>query len=541
MRTTEIQKGRPVLRCLAALLPATLAVGLGMLLRAQAGWGWAAVPALVAVLATVLAVRLLMACNNEPATVAAVVALASLQAAVAAGLGLCPATGWVWLAVTLVSGVAVWRDWRAGSRHRLEKLRERQAHEIRVAENRIRLAEHERNVLKDERAHEIAKIKLQQQHEIQTMRVEVQRQRLELMASRGVPALPPGVTDALVEDIPYARTAARSCREPVVLGMDADGGAVAVLLKGRHVLVAGATDSGKSGLMKLLALRLAACEDAVLVGIDLKPGAPELSQVRPLLAALAKDAEQARALFIWLECEAARRGALMTSRGIDDWDTEDGPEIFVFVDEAFELQRQGDRVPKGERKMSERTETALAMWRAFGIHLVMATQQPSNRVFGGTTDPRGNLGCRICFRVDERDHARFTFGSDTAWNPLELELPGSFLLRDREHKNPVVCRAEFVKPCLSAEVEQLAGERPDFRVILPPGEGGKTGERLVRLLAEYGALTRAELIEGTGAEWPAIREALRRLQEAGRVQADGERYRLAPEEPVGLTLVKGEG
>jgi S-DNA-T family DNA segregation ATPase FtsK/SpoIIIE len=63
-----------------------------------------------------------------------------------------------------------------------------------------------------------------------------------------------------------------SIRRPVELGVFEDGSPVLVPLAWRHVLIGGATGSGKSGLLNVLLAVLTGCPDVIVWGVDLKAG-----------------------------------------------------------------------------------------------------------------------------------------------------------------------------------------------------------------------------------------------------------------------------
>ncbi|RPE39776.1 FtsK/SpoIIIE family protein [Streptomyces sp. Ag109_O5-1] len=258
--------------------------------------------------------------------------------------------------------------------------------------------------------------------------------------------------DALAGTLPLTETGVTTCREPVLLGADEDGQPIHLTLMYRHTLIAGASDWGKSGIVNLLIKRLNRCLDADLYGIDMKPGAPELGPWEPVMAApVAKTPTQARALLLWLRDECNRRGAIIAELSRKSMAEGKGPvrkwvpgvhgkAIFVFTDELAELVRQ-------DPGLAELYESLLAIARFLAIHFISATQQPSRKVFGGSTDARGNYANRLSTRAGEAGHAPFVFGQGCqakGWRPELLDLPGKFLLQTAELTEPKVYRAEYV-------------------------------------------------------------------------------------------------
>ena len=281
-------------------------------------------------------------------------------------------------------------------------------------------------------------------------------------------------SDALAGTIPYSDDDCTSMADPVRLGVDEHGRAVHIVLLYRHTLIAGASDWGKSGLINLIIKRMSRRADVDIYGLDMKPGAVELGPWEPLMKRLARDVYQARELFDYLDAEAERRGKILAdlsaeslARGgepVRKWiPGVHGNGILFIIDELAELIRQDDALrrqeaeyrkgdPEGfpvEQPLSTRYESALALWRALGMVALAATQQPSRKVFGGSTDARGNYPNRLSTRMGEAGHGPLIFGQGSqtrGWRPELLDLPGKFLIATPELENaePRVCRAEYV-------------------------------------------------------------------------------------------------
>ena len=83
--------------------------------------------------------------------------------------------------------------------------------------------------------------------------------------------------DPLTAVIPYERTSGARFTDPVLLGVDRFLNPVWLEMAYSHTLVAGSSKFGKSTLTRSIAVQLAERPDTVLYGMDLKPGAPELT------------------------------------------------------------------------------------------------------------------------------------------------------------------------------------------------------------------------------------------------------------------------
>lgn len=346
--------------------------------------------------------------------------------------------------------------------------------------------------------------------------------------------------DALAATLDVTDTGVTTCREPVLIGRDEDGEGFLLRLLYRHTLVAGASDWGKSGIVNLIIKRLNRCTDVDLYGIDMKPGAPELGPWRGRMEALAVNAAEAQRLLEWIRGECDRRGAILAELSRKAMAAGEGPvrkwvpgthgsAIFVFTDELAELVRQ-------DKELTELYESLLAIARFLAIHFVSATQQPSRKVFGGSTDARGNYANRLCTRAGEAGHGPLIFGQGCqtkGWRPELLDLPGKFLAQTPEHDTPRVYRAEYVsdtdiaeevgfyysdirdteeQPALTDEpwVESFAPLRyPDGQPV------GDAWPHLYRVLAERGSVTKKELAAAAGVSRDTAMRAIEAWQRHG--------------------------
>lgn len=305
-------------------------------------------------------------------------------------------------------------------------------------------------------------------------------------------------SNVLAGTIPYEEDGGQSMADPVRIGWDEHGQPVNITLLYRHTLIAGASDWGKSGILNLIIKRMVRRGDVDIYGIDMKPGSVELGPWEPLMKRVAKGAEEARELIGWLHGEAARRGRILANlqqealaRGEEPprkWvPGVHGNGILLVTDELAELVRQDEQLQKIEAQlrkmdpesyppepsMTEQYESGLAIWRFLAISVVAATQQPSRKVFGGSTDARGNYSNRISTRMGEAGHAQFIFGQgcqSKGWKPELLDLPGKFLVNSPELENsaPRVCRAEYVTDAdIAADVAPLYAR--NLRMSPAPG------------------------------------------------------------------------
>ncbi|MBI3240956.1 MAG: DNA translocase FtsK [Chloroflexi bacterium] len=163
-----------------------------------------------------------------------------------------------------------------------------------------------------------------------------------------------------------------------------------------HILVAGATGSGKTELMRAMILSLVAANRQAkvqLVLIDPKSrGFGPLGRLPHLIAPPAANVEAASALLTRLAAEMDRRDA----------DNATLPRIVIVVDEVIDLLMTGG-------KPVEAALTRLAQrGREAGIHLILGAQKPSSTLLGPQL--KANLPVRLVGRVGSVEDARVATG-----------------------------------------------------------------------------------------------------------------------------------
>jgi energy-coupling factor transporter ATP-binding protein EcfA2 len=342
--------------------------------------------------------------------------------------------------------------------------------------------------------------------------------------------------DPLSAVVPYQRTSGARFTDPVLLGVDRFLNPVYLDLAYNHTLVAGSSKFGKSTLVRSIAVQLADRPDTVLYGIDLKPGAPELTPMLPLLQDLATTPEQAHALLDWLRRELDERGEILAQAGDQEWDPEKHgrPAIWVIEDELAELVRQGDDGPWKKRPASKKQESLLALMRFAGMHFLSATQQPSRKVFGGTTDARGNYANRLSTRMNDADHRRFIFGNTPGWEPGRLDQPGKFLLQSPVHQVAAPYKGMWLTGDeFRAEVARIGAttvRAPVGKRLVLPVPGASNQDKVRAALVKYGNMTRRELELATGLGEKQVLDAARALRPEVERCEDTQTWRLVPVE-----------
>jgi DNA segregation ATPase FtsK/SpoIIIE, S-DNA-T family len=208
-------------------------------------------------------------------------------------------------------------------------------------------------------------------------------------------------------------------RLPLALGKDVTGGPVVADLAGMpHLLVAGATGTGKSvGLNAMICSILYKMTPAEVRFLMIDPKRLELSVyegIPHLLSPVVTDAKEAAARLRWIVGKMDERYKLLQAkqvRNIEGYNKAVAPEEhlaywIVVIDELADLMM----VSSGEVQASLVRLAQLA--RAIGIHLILATQRPSVDVVTGLI--KANFPTRIAFQMASKVDSRTVLDANGA-------------------------------------------------------------------------------------------------------------------------------
>lgn len=197
----------------------------------------------------------------------------------------------------------------------------------------------------------------------------------------------------------------------IPLGRDVSGGAVvADLHKLPHLLIAGATGSGKSVAMNAIISGLLfnnGPEQIKMVMVDPKRVEfPGYNGIPHLISPVVTDPEEASGALSWLLVEMDERYRKFSEAGVRNiggYNEKVPPEqrlpyIVMLVDELADLMMTSPEVI--EAKLVRLAQMA----RATGIHLVIATQRPSVDVVTGLI--KANFPARLAFAVSSQIDSR---------------------------------------------------------------------------------------------------------------------------------------
>jgi len=239
------------------------------------------------------------------------------------------------------------------------------------------------------------------------------------------------------------------------VGKDIAGKAVVTdIAKMPHLLIAGATGSGKSVCINTLILSIiykATPDEVKLIMID--PKVVELSVyngIPHLLYPVVTDPKKAAGALNWAVAEMTRRYQLFATfqvrniKGYNDKvaknqkknngeDLEVLPQIVIIVDELADLMM----VAPGEVEGAICRLAQLA--RAAGLHLIVATQRPSVNVITGLI--KANMPSRIAFSVTSGVDSRTIIDMNGA---EKLLGKGDMLFHPAGYPKPVRVQGSFV-------------------------------------------------------------------------------------------------
>lgn len=194
-----------------------------------------------------------------------------------------------------------------------------------------------------------------------------------------------------------------------------------------HLLIAGATNSGKSVFFKQLLYTLYSKnkKHINMSIIDLKRGVETASFKGLKGVTRAIDEHQAHSLLKKAHSEMMERFSYMEANNLVKIDPikHKKPMILVAIDEASELfgvKSPDPEVKKLALQNSELVDKIAKLGRAASVHLIISTQKVIKETV--STSIRSNLRGRICFKTESQEDSRTVLGN-TGGFTLE-NIPG---------------------------------------------------------------------------------------------------------------------
>jgi S-DNA-T family DNA segregation ATPase FtsK/SpoIIIE len=259
----------------------------------------------------------------------------------------------------------------------------------------------------------------------------------------------------------------------IALGRDSAGEpSIADLTRMPHVLIAGATGSGKSVCINTLILSLLmnnSPEELRMILVD--PKRVELTlynNIPHLLCPVINEPKDTVKALNWCVREMERRYKVLASTGkrnIEQYnqnpDLGEGPMPFIVV----VIDELADLMMASAREVESKIVRLAQMARAVGIHLVVATQRPSVDVITGLI--KANIPTRIAFAVTSQIDSRTIIDTTGAEKLLGL---GDMLYMSTDLGKPrrvqgVYCSEEEITSVIAHIRQQETGNRYDPTIL----------------------------------------------------------------------------
>lgn len=196
----------------------------------------------------------------------------------------------------------------------------------------------------------------------------------------------------------------KECFE-IVLGEGYSGRVSVNISKIPHMLIGGSTGSGKSILLKLVLMQCVK-KGAKIYIADFKGGV-DFPNVWHKKCCLLTDEETLLKVLIDVTTELKRRKQILRNAAfanIDEYNHSAEKKLYRIVFACDEIAEVLDKTGLSKQQKDEilKIESELSIiarqGRAFGIHLVLATQRPDAAILNGQI--RNNIDTRICGRAD---------------------------------------------------------------------------------------------------------------------------------------------
>ncbi|MCB0194542.1 MAG: DNA translocase FtsK 4TM domain-containing protein [Anaerolineae bacterium] len=331
----------------------------------------------------------------------------------------------------------------------------------------------------------------------------------------------------------------------VALGKGVSGQAVSASLSDMpHVLIAGATGSGKSVCINTLISTLLfthAPEQLRFLMID--PKMVELTSyngIPHLIAPVVTDFEQVVGALAWATREMERRYKLFAAAGarsLSGYNRKVGakgerlPFLVIVIDELADLMMMApDEVERHICRIAQ-------MARATGIHLVIATQRPSVDVVTGLI--KANFPTRIAFAVTSQIDSRVildTSGAERLLGKGDMlymasdsaklrRLQGCFV-SDAEISNVVRFWRSSIGSAPNEPVEEVDDEDLPWADIVANADKDDLLQEAVKLVIDSNRASTSLLQRRLGIGYPRASRLMDQLEEEGVIgPADGSRPR----------------
>lgn len=319
---------------------------------------------------------------------------------------------------------------------------------------------------------------------------------------------------------------------PLMLGEDSIGNPFfSCLSELKHILIAGATGSGKSVYLNTLILTMLmhkSPDDLQLVLID--PKQVELGQFEPFPhVTFVNDMDEAPGVFESLIDMMEKRYELFASnkcKNIQQYNNkcEKLPYVVCVVDELSDLMdTHGADIEGCIIRLGQKA-------RAAGIHMILCTQKPSADVI--TTRIKSNLPSAISFRLKAQSDYRTVFGKGIPYHLLG-KGDGVAML-EGESKEFIRFQAPVISLDMNEEEEVLNSllqqyegmEKSSFEIV----EKEAPIDKLKRIIASTGETRISKLQSKMNIRTNDVSDLVKQLVAEDWLVKDGKGYKLIADE-----------
>ncbi len=330
------------------------------------------------------------------------------------------------------------------------------------------------------------------------------------------------------------------------LGKDITGNCVTARIeKMPHMLVAGATGSGKSVCLNSLLISLlykASPQDVRIILVDPKQVEFTLYNGLPhmLIPNVITNPEKAMQALDWVISEMERRFTLFSQarvRNLEEYNNTE--EVISELNEklpyiVFIIDEIGDLMLNNKKEIEEKIQKITQKSRAAGIHLIVATQRPSVDVITGKI--KANLNSRIAFAVasfadsktilDQGGAEKLLGRGDMLYSPIDKPEPtriqGAFV--SNEEVEAVV---EFVKEHNEANFDEEIEDAMFNKKQGGFNAGGPATHQefdpllkdACRLIIKTGSVSTSKLQRAFGLGFPRAGKIVDQMEAAGFISA----------------------
>ncbi|CAH0122011.1 hypothetical protein PAE9249_04548 [Paenibacillus sp. CECT 9249] len=258
--------------------------------------------------------------------------------------------------------------------------------------------------------------------------------------------------------------------ESVIVGVNSKGMVTWNYRKIPHGIVAGTTGAGKSTALYSVILQLQR-QNHFPMFIDLKGGV-SFGFVEDAGYPIATTKEAALELVKSAAQEVERREQLLKEWGVspdiavyNEMTGANLPELFVVFDEFAQFTDKWQGLEEGMSCL----KAIAAKGRSNGVHLLIATQRPSQESLG-STDFRSNISFRCIGRMDSQTSSQIALGNGAAFERLpSTDYAGLFIVRGTDAPTDSLIKVPFINDM-------------DFRRLFleyrNPHEGYKVGRNI---------------------------------------------------------------